>query len=457
MDETLLRLITACVDGELSASQRRRLERLLQSHPEAGQLLARLQADRAALQRLSGPQLDAGFTQRVLDSLPPRAVPARTRRTVAAAYAVARWWPVAAAATVVLAINLAAALLVYDLTRPRGRPAEVLAHHPATATEQAGQARPLDRPRPPADADVSEPTAKGPASFASADAQPQEPSAPAADEHDRGASYAAKAGPATAEGKPPTPADPVGPIPDDVPFADPTILTAPPGRSPGNFKTLDLRLPLIFDLQQLDSSQIGQRLIPDTVHHLDIACLDSWRTFEMVQAAGKACDIRLTVEGELSQRLARKIPTPCMVYLENVSPELVVRLLSALRADELKNESSQPGQGQIISLMLLPLDEAGRKRLAEALALPPAALSPPPRQERSPASLDPTRPLAEDTLRSLEQLAHKARPPSAVALIYVPQRARLPLSRELKQFHDSRIGLLPGHVHVVLYLRPSRG
>jgi len=99
----------------------------------------------------------------------------------------------------------------------------------------------------------------------------------------------------------------------------------------------------------------------------------------------------------------------------------------------------------------------GRKRLADALGVAPATLNPQPMSSDSLSSLDPTRPIAEGTIKSLERLASKGKEATAIALVYYPNRTRMPPSRELKQFQDSRLGLEGKAIHVVFLLRPTRG
>ena len=59
-------LLSAYLDGELTATEQVRVEQLLASSPEARQLIEELRALRAGLQALPQHQLEANFADRVL-------------------------------------------------------------------------------------------------------------------------------------------------------------------------------------------------------------------------------------------------------------------------------------------------------------------------------------------------------------------------------------------------------
>ncbi len=443
MNEELLRLITAGVDGELSPSQRRRLHRLLSRHPEAPELLERLRADRSALERLPQRRLGPEFAEQVVHSLPPRPS-IRTKRTVAVhGHA---WWPLAAAAAILLAVSVAAALFVYDLTRPGpGRPTDVFG--PVAEVEpssESGAGTPSSVAAHQPNASSSKQESKTTGGEVAYEALPDDIFRSVISQ-DPGSDQSTAQAQTPSSGENP-PAE-----------SEPPVLTAPPVKPLKGFKTLDLKLPLFLEPRQVDVEAVTRRLGSEPMHHLDIACLESARTFERLQAAFKAAGLKLSVESELSQRLSRKLPTPCLIYIENTSAAQMAALLKALEREEIRAEENRKGDAQITSILLQPLDENGRRHLADALGVSVSSVTPP--SQRSPASagVDPTRPLSEETLRSLEKVASKAREPSALAMIYLPNRSRIPPTKELKTFLDARLGMAPEAIHVVIYLRAARG
>lgn len=443
MNEELLRLITACVDGELSPSQRRRLQRLLSRHPEAAELLERLRVDKASLQRLPQRRLGPEFTERVVGSLPPRRL-MRTKRTVAVREH--PWWPLAAAAVILLAVSVAAALFVYDLSR-QGQ------EGPTDILDRVAEAEPSTKSGAGASASVTAHQPKAsPLREESRPAGGEVAYEPLPDDIFRSA-ISQDAGSDRSTAQAPAPSSEANPPAE----SEPPVLTAPPVKPLGGFKTLDLKLPLFLEPRQVDVEAATRRLGSEPMHHLDIACLESGRTFERLQAAFNAVGLKLSVESELSQRLSRKLPTPCLIYVENTSPAQMAALLKALEQEEIRAEGNRKGDAQITSILLQPLDENGRKHLADALGVSVSSVTPPSQRSQTSAGVDPTRPLSDDTLRSLEKVASKAREPSALAMIYLPNRSRIPPTKELKTFLDARLGMAPEAIHVVIYLRAARG
>jgi len=67
-------LLTAYVDGELTARQRKHVTKLLQKSPEARILLERLQSDSKTLKALSKPTLELDLSQKVLSQIDQRGI-----------------------------------------------------------------------------------------------------------------------------------------------------------------------------------------------------------------------------------------------------------------------------------------------------------------------------------------------------------------------------------------------
>jgi hypothetical protein len=439
------------VDGELSARQRKQVARLLAKSVQARQLLQRLQADRDSLRSLRPQRLPDHFADQIVRRLPARrTLPVSGRRPTY------RWWPVVAAAAVIVGIGIGTAFLVNDL-RNLGNAAgnngtsELVQQPGAQSSSPSGTGS--DEITVPAD------KATG---FANAEPRVEpDPERLATGVREPSGSPNERSAPLLPDAPPPFVASPKGSerdrLPGEEPFAHSPIFTAPPLGQAAGFKTLDIKLALFLEPRSLDLPALAARLQSEPVHHVDIACQESSRSFERLQAACHAAGVKLTVEAELAQRLAKKLPTAFLIYLENTSPEQVVKLMAALGREEELAEARKKGDAQIESIMVQPLDEAGRKRLAEALGVPSATLNPLPVSSESLSNLDPTRPIAEGTIKSLEKLASKGKEAAAIALVYYPNRTRMPPSRELKQFHDSRLGLEGKAIHVVFFLRPTRG
>jgi hypothetical protein len=258
--------------------------------------------------------------------------------------------------------------------------------------------------------------------------------------------------------------------PESVPFTKVEVFTVPFNPAAQNpFKTIDVRLPLFLDAKDLDSTKLVNRLKEDNLHHIDLSCNEGRKSLERFKTACKTAKVNLVIDPEVAKQLAAK-PTGAsprgplvMVYLENVTPDQVAKLMQALQ-DEEKKAKADP---QFESIMIQALDEEGRKQLADSLGVSKDTLAPPRHRgadaPRSPLGVDPSKPLSEDTLKQLEKLAAGNKPttgkpgePTAVVMLYYPNRSRVPVSKEVKTFLDNRTGWQADAVHVVFLLRPSR-
>jgi anti-sigma factor RsiW len=132
LSEEVTWLLTAYVDGELSARQKKAVMRLLERSSEARELLRQLQESAEKLKRLPRRTLDAGFADEVLRVIAERSVrpgPASLPKLPL------RWVPYAAAgvaAALFFALTLGAALYLADrLKEPSPMPGAPVANLPA--------------------------------------------------------------------------------------------------------------------------------------------------------------------------------------------------------------------------------------------------------------------------------------------------------------------------------------
>src|SRR4051812_11706837 len=116
--ERLSQLLTAYVDGELSARQHRAVQRLLHKSSEARDLLRQLQADAQAVRRLPRRRLGQDLAPQVLRAIGERPVPAVRRAARAAGPAFPVWVGYAAAASVLLLVFSTSYFYFYLTTHP---------------------------------------------------------------------------------------------------------------------------------------------------------------------------------------------------------------------------------------------------------------------------------------------------------------------------------------------------
>jgi hypothetical protein len=210
------------------------------------------------------------------------------------------------------------------------------------------------------------------------------------------------------------------------------VLTGPV-KQPGNpFKGLDIQLPLLWSPGEIDLQAAQKRLAKHGLFVLDFSCNDTVKTLARLTDACKKSDIKLILDEEVKQRLAKQLPATFIVYLENANEEKLAGALAAMQqTDHWKNErfvTDTSCQG----LMLYPLDPEGRRVLARGMAINPDKLQP-----RSGSST-------------------KAEPGPGVVMAYYPTRALDSVSGDIRQALQSLEGARENAVSIVFFLRQGK-
>jgi hypothetical protein len=414
-------------------------------------MLRRLESDAARLKALPPVKLSPDYSQNMLREITTRRIPAPGKRTNPRKNMLrTRWAPAAVAAAVVLAIGLGTFAILHNLTKDPGNGSVAKNVAPNTqgnggngfkANDESRIAR-LEASKQAANM-LRDDLAKASDNVAQAGRVIIGIGEDVARTIDGGRIEIARLAGRT----PPT----NGNAELDVPFSPSSILTMPfsPTKS---FKTIDMKLSLVGDLKSLDSKKLQAQLQPDSLHFIDCACGESNKAYERLQAICKTAGVKLVIEPQVQKAISKKIPGAFMVYFENVKPDQLNRLVAALQNEEKKKE-------QFPSVLIQTLDEDGKKRFAEMIGLPVHTMSP----VRSSGRPDPTKPLSNDTLKSLEKVAAgqgakgTGKEPTAYAFTYTVMRGRLIYgSKDVRQILDARQGWQPDAVHVVMLLRPSR-
>lgn len=332
MTAAQLELITAAVDGELSATEQRAFRALLASSAEARELFGRLKADSlrvAALPRVAPPvDLQARIMARIAATTPapasrpktqepPAAAPATepARKLVPAhAYSPAprrtgRWVPAALAASVLLCIT-AASFAFFRGAGPKnqiskGAWANVLPYSPENTSAVPSPTGPTpDRERP------------DPASVARADVSPVPPvpnprEAPAPE-------VATAPAPRTVN-------------PDFI--GSPFRLTLPP------FERVEIRIPFLRPAADLGREDIAQELTDELRRdptRLDLFVRDTARGVEVFQNTAKAAGLAVHVDAATLDKLKKKQAHSVVIYTESLSAAELAALFAKLSAEDSK-------------------------------------------------------------------------------------------------------------------------
>jgi hypothetical protein len=439
-------LLTAYVDGELNARQRRHAERLLRHSGEARQLLRQLEEDARALRTLPPVRPPADLSEAVLRGIAERRLAPARRRALRPVAPYPEWAGLAAAAAVLLVLGVASYLYF----------ARAFQHHTAAplADNRPGASRPAPEVKHAGDSPVvrREEQDKRPPK----DLGPHEPPSPA------------PAPPAVAQAAPdkeggPRPKPPEAPKPD-------AVLT---DRNMEMFKLdeVQVALPVALSVRDLEKDAARRKLLDelgkDSAFRLELPCRDGTRAFERLQAVCKARRVGLHIDGAAQVRLKKaQWRTNYVVYLEGLTPDEWAGLLRQLGQDDAK-AARRPAERQFDGLVLTRLTPRDHKELADLMGLDPTRTSPKP---AGPLGTDLHKPLSEQTAEQVAQAlagqggarpqpgkpAAKAPEHVALVLAYNPVRPR-PGSPEVKRFLDGRKPTRPGTIQVLLVLRGTSG
>jgi hypothetical protein len=428
------KLLTAYVDGELGARQRRLVARLLRRSAEARTLLRDLQGDSRelrAMPSLSAPSDLATLVLRRIESA-PRSVLRIPRRVVPVRFPLYRG--LAAAAAVLLFVGLASFFLNLS-DRPGIDPVEPFAQ----------QSNPSDDKT-----DLKPDTGLA-----------QRPKLP-----NNKAAVAAHRPPKPPETPKPLDGDeednkPVVVVTPDPDRPDGPILTAPGKESRGILERVELALPTFHRLHTLDQADHAKGLaqqLTGPAYRIEITARDASRGFARLQQVFAARKINLVLDPATANRIKKpQWRTDFGLFLENIPAADLVAILAAVgTADRLgadKKPSEMRFDGSLVVKGFSPWD---LRELRDLLGVDPVKHRP---TVSAPPAVDITRPLDEQTaVQVADSLRGKGpRRPGSTAKNLTAYAAMLSGPRDrsldLKLFLASRLPARPGTLQVFLVLR----
>jgi hypothetical protein len=446
LPEPCRQLLTAYVDGELSARQRRLVLRLLRRSGDARHYLSRLQSDSRELRGLPPSKPEIDLSGPVLRQIAERRLaPGRPRRVVSVRTYPA-WLGYAAAAAVVIAVGAASyAVVTASLDRPPGETVATPNPQPSNP-DGSGTSVAAEPPR-----DVAKGTPP--------DKQPDKPK-PDGGPHP----------PSTDVGhdKPPDPTE----MKEDDAFTYPglEIFTRLENPNPA------IDLPAPFKLRELDQEATHKKLMAELQKgpgvRIELPCTDGTRAYEHLQTVFKAHHVNLTIDGRAQRRLGHpEWRTNYVLYAEDVTPDELALLLQQLAPEDKKG--AKPAEGPFESMVLSHLSERDHKELAELLGVDPAKVQP--AAGTGPLGADPHKSPADGTLAQVTATLEgqggapprpdpgkspgvkpadkeKAVEHAMLVMPYNPIRPRHD-SAEVKRFLDERKPMRPGALQVLLVLR----
>jgi len=439
-------LLTAYVDGELTARQRRNVARLLRRSGEARTLLRKLQCDSREIHLLPvrTPQVD--LSGPILATIHQRQIkPLRRPRLSPPQAFFPAWTGAAAAAAVFLLVGFGSFLIT---SRHSGRPSTSAAHK-QTAPEDPGvpvlphnqnvATAPREKDEPRKTPVLPEPT-------------PEEPRID---------------NPAQApdEGKiKPAPVKPAPRIPSEP------VLASGQKETSSKLDRVELALPVLFKLDDLEraepAGQLRKQLASAAAFRIELPCKDATRAFDRIKKSLAAQRIAVMIDPPAQLRLRKpQLKNDFALFLENVTPQELVEILAkAGRMDRTSSAGKKTPEIRFDGVVVVKemadykMARYDRQELRDLLGVDPISVRPQPAVPST--SIDIRRPLAESTeARVAAALDGKGvpRPTTASgknkAMVLALSASRGVRSPELKRFLEARKPAQPGTVQVFLVLR----
>jgi hypothetical protein len=408
LTDSELTLITAAVDGELSASDVRRYDRLIAANPQAAAVAAQLRGNADRLRRLPVRVAPALLLPTVLGRLPR--VEVRSRRPARRPL----WVPYAVAASLLFAVS-AGSFWFFSATRggtetAQSRPSLPVATNTPSVFPQAVPAVPERPPLAVAGPDElplpREVVAAGP--------QPRD-TAPMPRPH--GGDFV---GAGISE-----PSKPLQAVKLELPFVG----------SVSDFAEKEMR-------QQFAADYAG-----DPAVRIDLFAHNLWGGIDTVTAAAKAAGVVVTVDAFTKDRIGKQVSAAYAIYVEGLTPAELASLLASVAARVAS--APRPAISMVHVFRAGPADHRDLKDLfGRDFTLTRSSREEP----RSPS-----RPISAGTLGKIKEAVTGNPAKAGVLLTFLPVVGRVQptASKEIKAFLAGRGEPKAGTLSAVLVVRPS--
>jgi anti-sigma factor RsiW len=433
-----LQLITAAVDGELSAVEARAFRRLLDTTPQARALYAKLQADSVrvrALPQVAPPaNLVAKVMARVADTPAPSTAPARTQPAPDRYRRVRALAPFALAASVLVAVTVGSFAFFNDDGTGQ-----------QTAKQPWGNILPT-----PADSSGSVPSPReqhqpDPDAVARTDMSPVPPVSP----HPKEVTPNAVA---------------VAPEPR---LAHPDLIASPVLPKLPPFDLVQVRVPFLRAVAELERDDARQELLdelrrePGFPHRFDVFVRSTARGVDVFQNAARASGLKVFADATTLERLKKKQVHSVVIYTETLTAAELAEFFAKLTVEDKK--FSPRVCDALHATPVVRADELDLKAVLgtdAGLFKRPATGQTGQGNNRKPDSTEPksvsdgTIDMVTDTLTKPQT---KPTAKTAILLTWQPGPARTnpAMSKELSQFLTKRADRKPGAIPAIIVIRPA--
>jgi anti-sigma factor RsiW len=430
LPEHLQELLTASIDGELTAAERRMADKLLRESDEARKFHARLAADSERLRRLPpaipAEDLSANVLGIIADKgMSPTPLPMpRRRRPSWNSGTLITTVSLSSAAVLLIAIGIGSYLYFASSQQQTVNAEKNIAKIPSAPKAKD----PVKKPAPSISPEDEQVVIEiGP--------RPRLVDAPQIAEH-----------------------QPTGPEMLPEPRIK-DIIASPVGPEASPLVEVKVRLTLLLPLHDLDQDYprkaLRTELKKDEVVHLDLFCKDSARAAELLQAALKSKGQQIVIDAIAQDLLKKKHKSEYVFYTESLTADEIAALLEQIGAEDKKAEAKRAGEGQFDKFNLSPFHAADQSELCRLLGVSPAQLKLP--KPKGLSGLDPTKSLESNTASriaaTLPKSASRIGEKLTIVLANGQIRAKPENSKEIKSFLEKRGERRPDAVPMMLVLR----
>jgi hypothetical protein len=458
MNENLLALVTAAVDGELSPPDELRFRRLMDSSPEARATFDRLKADSERLHNLPHVMPPANLHQRVMAKIatitPPPIIlaPSPVHRPTQLPFLVEpsttqrngrnvrtqRWIPVAIAASLLFAIMGSSFWFFSGSGEKAGTIARNSNRSPAATRNGAGDSEwakwlpPENSSRPVAPT----PSASNRHEYRNeANNPPSQLAAPVA--HETIA---------------------VAPSPREREAKNPNIYAAEPRPEIPPLGLVQIHVPFLKSLAEFDRDDTRQLFVEelgrDPAFRIDVFTRHLPHSVEWFRNAAKAANVTVAVDAATLDRVNKGQINSVVVYIESLPPAELADLFAKLCAEDAKITPRI-----FDAVHATPVSEDDNKALRNILGIDPGLFKRPDQEKSS----DNPKPISAGTVnqivKSLTAGQGKENEKSAMLMTWAPAVGRtMPnTSLELKQFLSKRGDRKANAVPVMIVIRHGNG
>jgi hypothetical protein len=232
---------------------------------------------------------------------------------------------------------------------------------------------------------------------------------------------------------------------------------------------VELSLPVVFKVHQLEQAahkQLLAELNKDRDFRLELPSRNGPKALERLVAACKALQVSLMIDPLAQERLkAAPLASSFAVYLDNVTPDELARLIQVAAQEDKKASGRKPLELQLDRLVLARMTPRDRKELAGLMGADPMQATP--ATSSATAPIDPRQPLTDLTARQVGEAlsgqggvprpdaARPADKPATLRGVVLPYNAGRPAGAavEIKRYLETRKAARPGTLRVLLVLR----